>query len=119
MLSHLLSSNQTLIFFIFSVLAILISIIQYMSVKVVVIQVVIYYLILEDITCKLNGNCRLAAWISTLVPLAGLVIFILDYLNIFKNVRDNLEKLFEKYEKISYEGKLNTIVNDQDRIIPI
>ena len=119
MLGKFLTSYQTLTFLFFSVLAIIISIIQYKSVKIVIAQLFIYYLILEDITCKLNGNCRLAAWISTLVPLAGLVIFILDYLNIFKNVRDNLEKLFEKYEKISYEGKLNTIVNDQDRIIPI
>ena len=119
MLGHLLSSNQTLIFLIFSVLAIIISIIQYMSVKVVVIQVVIYYLILEDITCKLRGNCRLAAWISTLVPLTGLVIFILDYFHIFKNFRDKLEKLFEKYEAISYEGKLDFVINDQHTIIPI
>ena len=119
MLGHLLSSNQTIIFFIFSLLAIIISIIQYMSVKVVVIQVVIYYLILEDITCKLHGNCRLAAWIATLVPLAGLVIFILDYLNIFKNIRNKIEKLFDKYEKISYEGKLDMVINDKNRIIPI
>ena len=119
MLGHLLSSNQTLIFFIFSVLAIIISIIQYESIKIVVIQVVIYYLILEDITCKLRGNCRLAAWISTLVPLTGLVIFILDYFHIFKKFRDKLEKLFEKYEEISYEGKLNFAINDQNRIIPI
>ena len=119
MLSHLLSSNQTLIFFIFSVLAIIISIIQYESVKIVVIQVVIYYLILEDITCKLHGNCNLVAWISTLVPLTGLIIFILDYFNIFKDFRDKLEKLFKKYEEISYEGKLGIVVNDQNRIIPI
>ena len=119
MLGHLLSSNQTLIFFIFSVLAIIISIIQYESVKIVVIQVVIYYLILEDITCKLHGNCRLAAWLATLIPLAGLIIFILDYFNIFKDFRDKLEKLFKKYEEISYEGKLGIVVNDQNRIIPI
>lgn len=119
MLGHLLSSYQTLTFFIFSVLAIIISIIQYKSVKIVAIQVVIYYLILEDITCKLRGNCNIIAWISTLVPLTGLIIFILDYFHIFKNFRDKLEKLFEKYEEISYEGKLNLVVNDQKRIIPI
>ena len=119
MLGHLLSSYQTLTFLFFSILAILISIIQYKSVKVVVIQVVIYYLILEDITCKLHGNCNLVAWISTLVPLIGLIIFILDYFHLFKDFRDKLEKLFEKYEEISYEGKLGIVVNDQKRIIPI
>ena len=119
MLDHLLSSYQTLTFLFFSILAIIISIIQYKSVKIVVIQVVIYYLILEDITCKLHGNCNLVAWISTLVPLAGLIIFILDYFHIFKDFRDKLEKLFEKYEEISYEGKLGIVINDQNRIIPI
>lgn len=121
MLNHLLSSNQTLIFLFFSVLAIVISIIQYESVKIVIIQMVIYYLILEDINCKLHGNCNIAAWIATLVPLAGLIIFILDYLNIFKNIRDKINKLFLKYEEISYEGKLNLDlpINDKNRIIPI
>ena len=48
-----------------------------------------------------------------------LVIFILDYLNILKMFRHKLEKLSKKYEQISYEGKLNMPINDQNRIIPI
>ena len=117
MIVKFLGTTQTSIFLIASIIALIISTIQYKSIKVFFIQIVIYYLVLEDITCKLKGGCVIASWLATLVPLAGLVIFVLDYFAVFKDVRDKIEKVVKKYEDIKVEDKLDFRFNN--KIIPI
>ena len=102
---------QTKIFLFFCIIAIIISAIQYKSVIIIFIQLFLYYFIAEDIHCKIYGGCTFASWISTIVPILGIIIFILDYLDIFNNIKTKIKYIYNKFEEIKPEGKMDIIIN--------
>jgi hypothetical protein len=104
---------QTKIFLFFVIIAIIISAIQYKSIIVIVIQLILYYFIAEEIHCKIYGGCTISSWITTLIPIFGIIVFILDYFHIFKNIKNKIKYIYHKYEEISPEGKLNIIINSK------
>ena len=104
---------QTKIFLFFAIIAIIISAIQYKSIIVVIIQFMLYYFIAEEIQCKIYGGCTLSSWITTLIPILGIVIFILDYFHIFKNLKNKIIYFHDKFEEISPEGKMNIVINNK------
>jgi len=111
--NEIYNTLQTKIFLFFAIIAIIISAVQYKSIIVVMIQFMLYYFIVEEIQCKIYGGCTLSSWITTLIPILGIVIFILDYFHIFKNLKNKIKKLYSKFEEISPEGKMNIIINNK------
>jgi TRAP-type C4-dicarboxylate transport system permease small subunit len=101
---------QTKIFLFFAIIAIIISAIKYKSIIVIGIQLILYYFIAEEIHCKIYGGCTISSWITTLIPIFGIIIFILDYFHIFKNIKTKIKYMHHKYEEISPEGKMNLII---------
>ena len=104
---------QTRIFLFFAIISIIISAFQYKSIIVIGIQLILYYFIAEEIHCKIYGGCTVSSWITTLIPILGIVIFILDYFHIFKNLKNKIKYIHNKYEEISPEGKMNIIINNK------
>jgi TRAP-type C4-dicarboxylate transport system permease small subunit len=104
---------QTKIFLFFAIIAIIISAIQYKSIIVISIQLILYYFIAEEIHCKIYGGCTISSWITTLIPIFGIIIFILDYFHIFKNIKTKIKYMHHKFEEISPEGKMNIIINNK------
>jgi hypothetical protein len=104
---ELFQSKQSKIFLFFAIIAIILGFIIYRNVVILLIQVVIYYLIIEHINCQLYGGCKITSWISTLIPVSGIIIFILDYFHVFKSIKDKVIYFHHKYEEITPEGKLD------------
>ena len=102
---------QTKVFLFFCIIAIIISAIQYKSLIIICIQLILYYFIAEDIHCKIYGGCTFASWISTLIPILGIIVFILDYLDIFNNIKTKITYIYNKFEEIVPEGKMDIIIN--------
>lgn len=109
-----LNTIQIRIFLFFCIFSLLITIIQYKSIIAFFIQLIIYYFIAEDIRCKIYGGCNLGAWINIIIPILGILIFILDYLKVFNNLKNKLKTIVDKTKIIS--NKLTTIV-DRPNII--
>ena len=105
---------QTKLFLFFAIISIIISAIQYKSITIIVIQFILYYFIAEEIRCKIYGGCILSSWITTLIPIFGIIIFILDYFHIFKNIKNKIKVVYNKFEEISPEGKMNIIINNKN-----
>ena len=104
---------QTKLFLFFAIISIIISAIQYKSITIIGIQFILYYFIAEEIRCKIYGGCILSSWITTLIPIFGIIIFILDYFHIFKNIKNKIKVVYNKFEEISPEGKMNIIINNK------
>jgi hypothetical protein len=104
---ELFRSNQSKIFLFFAILALILGFIIYRNFVVLLIQVVLYFFIIEHINCQLYGGCRLTSWIATLIPICGIIIFILDYFHVFKSIKDKILYFHHKYEEIIPEGKLD------------
>ena len=109
--NEIYNTLQTKIFLFFAIIAIIISTIQYKSIIVLGIQFILYYFIAEDIHCKIYGGCVISSWITTLIPIFGIVIFILDYLDIFSNIKNKINYIYNKFDEITPEGKMNIIIN--------
>jgi TRAP-type C4-dicarboxylate transport system permease small subunit len=112
--NEIYNTHQTKLFLFFAIISIIISAIQYKSMIVVGIQFILYYFIAEEIRCKIYGGCILSSWITTLIPIFGIVIFILDYFHIFKNIKNKIKYVYNKFEEISPEGKMNIIINNKN-----
>jgi len=110
-LSNLIKPLQAKIFLFFCLIATIITFIKYKSIGVLLIQFVLYYLIIDEIHCKLYGGCIVGSWLVTIIPLLGILIFILDYLHIFNNIKQYVKKLFTIYDTVTPENKLNIDIN--------
>jgi len=102
---------QTKIFLFFCIIAIIISAIQYKSIVIIFTQLILYYFIAKDIHCKIYGGCTFASWLSTIIPILGIIIFTLDYLDIFNNIKTKIIYIYNKFEDITPEGKIDIIIN--------
>ncbi len=106
----LFRSKQSKIFGFFAILAIISASIIYKNVIILLTQLVLYYFIIEHINCILYGGCNVNSWILTFIPILGIVLFILDHLNIFKSFRTKLIYIYDKYDKFESlmpEGKID------------
>jgi hypothetical protein len=104
---ELFRSNQSKLFLFFAILALILGFIIYRNFIILLIQVVLYFFIIEHINCQLYGGCKLYSWIATLIPISGIIIFILDYFHVFKSIKDKVLYVHHKYEEIIPEGKLD------------
>jgi hypothetical protein len=119
-MNELFRSDQSKIFLFFAILAIILATIIYKNIIILLIQLVFYYFIIEHINCILYGGCNFKSWILTFIPIIGIVLFILDYLNIFKSLRAKIKYAYDKYdefEKLMPDGKIDMKINKNE--IPI
>jgi hypothetical protein len=116
-INTLFRSNQSKIFFFFSLISIILAAIIYKNIIVVLIQFVLYYFIIDDINCKIYGGCIFNSWIITIIPIAGIVLFILDYFHIFKSLRNKIKYVYDKYdkfEKLMPGDKIDMKINNNE-----
>ena len=116
-LQKLFISNQSKIFLFFGIIAIILAAIIYKNIIIVLIQFVLYYFIIDEINCKIYGGCIFNSWIVTIIPIAGIVIFILDYFHIFKSLRNKIKYMYDKYdkfEKLMPGDKINMKINNNE-----
>ena len=89
-------SNQSKLILFLGFIAILISVFKYYSFKLILGQSIIYYLLAYQSDCLVYGNCGVSSWISIAYPCVALIIFILDYLKYFDQIKDKIKVLYEK-----------------------
>ena len=61
-------SIQSKIFLFFCCISIIITLIKYKNITLFTTKLIVYYFILNQIECNINGNCNLAAWFVILIP---------------------------------------------------
>ena len=99
MITIKISLQSKLVLFMGAIITIL-SIYKYRIIILPLIQLLTFYFISSDIECKINGKCIIGSWIALTAPTFIFVIFILDYLNMFKEKKDKIKNLYEKIKKL-------------------
>lgn len=113
-LQKLFRSNQSKLFLFFGIIAIILATIIYKKIFIILIQFVLYYLIINHINCMIYGGCIVKSWIITCVPIAGIVIFILDYFHILKSLRNKIKYIYTKYDNAMPGDKIDMIINNNE-----
>ena len=109
----LYSPIQSKFFLFFCILALIITTIKYYSLKGLLIQIIVYYIILEDISCNIHGGCTKTAWIKIVIPVITILVFILDYLKFF-NLEKKIKIFLGIFKKINISEN-NTIIIDKHK----
>ena len=78
----------------------LLSIYKYRVIILPLIQFLTFYFISSDIECKINGKCIIGSWFALIIPSFIFIIFVLDYLNMFKEKKEKIKNLYEKIKKL-------------------
>ena len=89
-------SKQSKIILFLGFIAILISVFEYYSFKLILGQSIVYYLVAFQSDCLVGGNCHISSWMAILVPSLAIIIFILDYLKYFDVIKEKIKFIYEK-----------------------
>jgi hypothetical protein len=89
-------SKQSKLILFLGIIAILISVFKYYNFKLILAQSIIYYLLAFQSDCLVYGNCNISSWMTIIYPSIAIVIFILDYLKYFDNLKKRLKFIYEK-----------------------
>ena len=68
------------------------------SFKLVLIQGILYYMLAYQSDCLVYGNCGISSWISIIFPSMAIIIFILDYIGYFNNIKNKTKLLYSKID---------------------
>ena len=63
------------------------------NIKIVIYQVIAYFLFSSIVNCMIYGGCELGAWSLIIVPVLGAIIIILNKINYFKNLNNKIKKI--------------------------
>ena len=94
-------SNQSKLIALFGFISIIISILKKFNIQKILGQFIIYFLIARNADCLVYGNCKTESWLSILVPLIGIFIFILDNLGVFDSLKRKFENIEKKINKVN------------------
>ena len=110
----LFRSTQTKLFFIIAFIAIIFGAVLYKSITITLIQFVLYYMIIKNINCMIYGGCKLNSWIITFIPVIGIIIFMLDYFNKFKSLKNTLRIIYNKYDSLVPGDKIKIMYKNKN-----
>lgn len=105
-------SKQSQLIIFFGIIAILISVFKYYNTKLVIVQAIIYYLLAYQSECLVYGNCNTSSWIVISLPCLAIIIFILDYLKYFDNIKQKLQFVYSKLNVLN-NSNLQTIIENE------
>ena len=63
------------------------------NIKIVIYQVIAYFLFSSIVNCMIYGGCDLGAWSLIIVPVLGAIIIILNKVNYFQNLNNKIKKI--------------------------
>ena len=108
---YIFRSLQSKIFILVSILTLLLSIMKYKSVKVIVIQVILYIIVSREIDCYIYGGCNSAGWFRVLLPILIFVIILLDHFKLY-DLTKILKAAIYYIEKANVSEKRGFVINN-------
>ena len=105
-------SKQSQIIIFLGIIAILVSVFKYYNTKLVIVQAIIYYLLAYQSECLVYGNCAASSWIVIILPSLAILIFILDYLEYFDNLKKKVQFVYSKLNILN-NSNLQTIIEKE------
>ena len=83
--------SKILIFF--GIFSAVLSIIFKDNIKIIIYQIIAYFLFSSIVNCMIYGGCELGAWSLIIVPVLGAIIIILNKVNYFQNLNNKIKKI--------------------------
>ena len=106
-----LSLQSKLIIF-FALISIIISSLKGINLQSLLGQIIFYYLIARNADCLIYGKCYSSSWISIIIPIIAIIIFVFDYLGYFKKIKHELKRVISYINNLNDLKKKETIIKN-------
>ena len=100
------SSTQSKVFAFFALISIILHYTKTRNVKILLAKIIAYFIIIRHLECLVYGNCGLSAWLTILLPILLIIIYILDSTKHFEKIKSKIIKLYAKLNVIDIINKL-------------
>lgn len=105
-------STQSKLVIFFAVISIIVSSLKRINFQSILGQIIIYYLIARNADCLIYGKCYGSSWISISLPILGIVLYVLDYMGYFKNLKKRLDYINLYISKLNDLNKKQVIIEE-------
>lgn len=100
------NSIQSKIFAFFALISIIISLIKHRNPKLIITKLILYFILIRHLECYIYGNCTLTAWLTIILPILLIIIYILDDIPYFNKTENKLRKLYNKLKSFDFIEKI-------------
>ena len=112
----LFNSIQSKIILLLGLICIIITLIKYFSLKLIIAEIIIFYLIAQETECKLYGGCKLSSNLSLIVPIIIVLLFVIDFIGILDTYKNSLIKLYDNVNNINKSHLITILTNNINNI---
>jgi hypothetical protein len=108
----LFNSIQSKIILLLGLICIILTLIKYFSLKLIIAEIIIFYLIAQETECKLYGGCKLSSNLSLIVPIIIVLLFVIDFIGVLDTYKNSLIKLYDNVKNMNESHLINILKND-------
>jgi hypothetical protein len=95
---YLAKSRLSKIILFLGLISILITTIKYLSLKIFLVQVIIFYIFISSTDCNIYGKCYSTGYFYLLLAIIVTLFLIFDYFGVFNSYKKLVRRLYSIYE---------------------
>ena len=103
-LRNILKSTHAKFIFLLAVLSLVITTIKYLSLKVFILQALLFLYLVFSVDCNIYGKCYSSVYLTQIFAIIITTFLICDYFGIFKSYKQAVRRLFKLYENSNNSG---------------
>lgn len=103
-LRNILKSSHAKFIFLLAVLSLVITTIKYLSLKVFILQALLFLYLVFSVDCNIYGRCYSSVYMTQIFAIIITTFLICDYFGIFKPYKQAVRRLFKLYENSNNSG---------------
>ena len=108
-LRNILQSNHAKFIFFLAVLSLIITTIKYLSLRVFILQSLLFFYLMFSVDCNIYGRCYSSVYITQIFAIAITTFLICDYFGIFKPYKQAIRRVYKIYENSNNSGLSNNL----------
>ena len=109
-------SHYSKIIFFLGIVSLLITTIKYFSLKIFIVQSIIFYIFMSNTDCNIYGKCYLSVYIYFLIAIIVTLFLIFDYFGIFNNYKRIVRRLYSYYDSSNSSNLKQIIFTDDTQV---
>lgn len=113
---YLAKSKTSKIILFLSIISIFISTIKYLSLKFLLAQVIIFYLLISSTDCNIYGKCYYTGYFNLLMIIIITLFLIFDYFGVFNEYKRIVRRLYSYYESSNSSNFKDIIFPDENQV---
>ena len=102
----LFSSLQSKVFAFFALISLIVFYIKYRNIHVILTKFIAYFILIKHLECYVHGNCNFAAWVSILLPILLIIIYLLQGSKYFRKTEKKLIEIYKKLNVLDFIEKI-------------